>query len=365
MKKYTCIFPRLFNYNLTKDVGMIPFILSDNYNTSIVTYNNDDYFYLENDLKKDNFKLEFVKNTNNEKKDIIQYLKKNSKNIDILQLYHLKYNLIFYYIIIYKIYNKKGKIYLKLDANNEVIDFLVKRKGLMPYLRRLYSKIIFHFIDIISIETKRNYNLLKNIIPEDKLLYVPNGIIKNNTPLEYKENIVLYVGDIEKNNKSIDMLINSIISLNNNQWKLVLIGKIKDDMKDYLEELFKNKLHLKNKIILKGYISNKKMLSEEYAKSSIYCCVSKSESFGISTLEAAYHGNYIISTNVGGSLDIINQTQYGKIIKHNQQELTKSLEYAINNWQKIRQNPYDIQEKVYSKYNWQKLCEKIVNKIEK
>lgn len=364
MKNFICIFPGLYNYILTKDVGMIPYILSNEYNTSIVTYNNDNFSYMENILKKDNFSLDILSNSGNERKDVVNYIKNNAKDIDILQLYHLRYNLLPHYLFNYKIRNRKGKTFLKLDANNEFIDFLVKRKGTLPSFRRLYVKILFKFIDLVSIETKRNYNTLieSNLINKDKLLYLPNGIQKTDVNLK-KEHYILYVGYIEKRNKSIDMLLNAMKNIDLKDWKLILVGSIKEDMKNFIENYFIDNETMKEKVIFKGYISDKELLANEYARSSIYCCTSFKESFGISTLEAAYHGNYIISTDVGGSSDIINNSKYGTIIKHDSQELEKTLQSIIDNWENIKENPEKIQKSIYKEFNWNTLSRKIIKRI--
>lgn len=365
MKRYVCIFPGLYNYILAKDVGMIPYTLSDKYNCSIITYDNDEYSYFYDMYRKDNFTLDYLNDTGDEKGDVMNYLKDNSKNIDIIQFYHLRYKLLLYYLLTYRLHNRKGHVYLKLDANNDMIDFLVKRRGLLPSLRRVYTRFLFGFVDTVSIETRRNYDILSSsgIVGEDKLIYLPNGVSESDISIENKEKIILYVGFVEKKNKSIDVLLNSIKDVQLNEWKLVLVGEIKEDIQEFLSEYFDENPHLKDKIILKGYISDKKILYEEYAKSSIYCCVSKSESFGISTLEAAYHGNYILSTNVGGSSDIIDTGNYGKIITHD--NLKENIEYTINNWDNIKENPKKIQEKIYSEYNWNTLCNRLRKKLER
>jgi glycosyltransferase involved in cell wall biosynthesis len=202
-----------------------------------------------------------------------------------------------------------------------------------------------------------------NIIQNKKLLYVPNGILENDAKIDDKEHTILYVGYIEKKNKSIDMLINAISNINLNDWKLVLIGSIQEDMKEFIEELFINKPELESKIIFKGYITDKDVLAKEYAKSSIYCCTSKKESFGISTLEAAYYGNYIISTDVGGSPDIIQETGYGRIIQHDRKVLENTLQDTINNWDNIKDNPEHVQKKINATFNWNNICNKIINKL--
>lgn len=366
MKKFNCIFPGLYNYILTKDVGMIPYTLSGNYRTKITTYPNEDFEYMNELLYSENFSIDYLENSGDEKRDVQKYLKKHAKDIDILQLYHLRYNLLPYYILSYKLNNRNGKIFLKLDANNEYIDFLLKRKGVLPILRRLYVKTLFKFINLVSIETKRNYESLlnSNIISQEKLLYLPNGIRQSNVSLKDKKHQILYVGYIEKKNKSIDMLLQAVSNINLKDWKLILVGSIEDDMKEFIDEFFEKREDLKSRIIFKGYVSDKEKLSREYAQSSIYCCTSKKESFGISTLEAAYHGNYIISTDVGGSPDIIEKTGYGKLINHDIKELENSLQETINNWDNIKKNPENMQKKIFEEYDWKILCKKIMKRLE-
>lgn len=365
MKKYNCIFPGLYNYILAKDVGMIPYTLTKHYDCSITTYDNEEYTYINTILKNRPLKINYLNNTENEKHDVTEYIKENAGNIDIIQFYHLRYNLLPWYVLIYKLYNPKGQIYLKLDASNDYIDFLVKRKGIAPSIRRNLVKILFKFIDVISTETERNYNVLKSskLISPAKLIYLPNGITRTDADIENKEKTILYVGYIEKRNKSTDLLLRACRNINLESWKIVLVGKIQDDMKEFIEEYFKNNPELKDKIIFKGYMEDKTMLAEEYAKSCIYCCTSKKESFGISVLEAAYHGNYIISTNVGGSPDIISKTKYGKIIEHDTDDLEKTLSHTINNWNSIKKNPVKIQKTVYDNFNWNYLCEKLNKKF--
>ncbi|MDO5851773.1 MAG: glycosyltransferase [Methanobacteriaceae archaeon] len=364
--RYVCIFPGLYNYILTKDVGMIPYILSRNYNydSKIVTYDNDDYSYLNNTLKEDNFKLEYMENTGNLTKDVIKYLFRNSKKIDILQIYHLRYFELVKYILFYKLLNKNGQIYLKLDANNSLIDFLVDRKGLLPSLRRIFTKLLLKPVNIVSIETLRNYDkLLKsNIIKKDQLLYLPNGIKKREITFK-KENIILYVGLIEKKNKSVHILLEAFKQINTN-WKLILIGKMNNEFKTYLSKYYKQNPLMKEKIEYLGYISDKNELSKYYAKSSIYCSMSKSESFGISLLEAASYANYILATDVGATKDILNKTNYGKIINIDDvTDLKNKLIKTIQNWDNIKEDPYKIKEIIDVDFNWNQICKKLDEKI--
>ncbi len=366
MKKYNCIFPGLYNYILTKDVGMIPYTLTKYYNTTITTYNNDKYTYLTTTLNEKPLTLDYLENSDNERKDVVKYIKNNAKQIDIIQFYHLRYNQLPLYILIYKLYNRQGKIYLKLDANNQMIDFLTKRKGILPKLRRYITHLIFKPINIISIETKRNYEALKKskITNKNQLIYLPNGISKDSSDVTCKEKIILYVGYIQKENKSIDVLLNAVENIDLKDWKIYLIGEVQPDIKNFIEKYFEKNPKLKDKVIFKGYISDKKQLATEYAKSSVYCSLSKKESFGISILEAAYHSNYIISTDVGCVSDLIEKTKYGKIVQYDLDTIENTIKDTISNWDTIKENPIKIQEIVYDNYNWDYLCSKLNRQLE-
>ena len=365
MKKYNCIFPGLYNYILAKDVGMIPYTLSDRLETTITTYDNDDYNYLEDFMKKDNFKINILEKTGNERRDVIRYIRRNASNIDIIQFYHLRYSLLPYYILAYKLHNPHGHVYLKLDSHHEYIDFLIKRGGIGASTRRLLVRILFKFIDTLSTETKRNYHTLheSNIIDDEKLLYIPNGISYDETPLYDKDKTILYVGFIQKLYKRCDILFDALSQVQLGDWKVVLIGKIGEDMEDYLENYYKENPELEDKIIYRGYIEDKGELANEYAKSSIYCCTSDRESFGLSLLEASYHGNYLISTDVGACRDILEKTGYGRICEHSTESIRDCIQYTIDNWEDIREDPYRMREVVYDEFNWNKICDRLYTHI--
>ena len=121
-KKFVTIFPICENVHLTKDLGQIPFFLKHNYNydSSIVCYkNNKEYSNLNGEVK--GLRLEFIENKGRFiflEKSVLSYLKKNSRNIDVLNLYIFS-KFSFVYGIYYKILNPKGFLFLKLDGYNE------------------------------------------------------------------------------------------------------------------------------------------------------------------------------------------------------------------------------------------------------
>ena len=112
--RFVTLFLKTRNVHLTKDVGMLPYLLHKLHATdsSVVTYKNDEeYSYIDDEVK--GLKLEFVEKTGGGIIfDGVRYLAQNASKIDVLNTYHL--NLSSYvYGIVYKRFNPNGRIYLK------------------------------------------------------------------------------------------------------------------------------------------------------------------------------------------------------------------------------------------------------------
>ena len=204
-KKYVCIFPGLLNYHLIKDVGLLPYAMGKffNYNSNILTYNNDDYSYLDNELDGNYLNLIYLeKKFNTETRDVISYLLKNSKSIDVLQSFNLHDTLgLFSFFLIYKIINRNGKVYVKLDADDLIISLLVEKKGLYRYMQNFMIK---HMINLMSVESSKSYKKLTehNTIPSDKLIQIPNGIyINSNIEIPEKKELYTKCGTFRNKSK--------------------------------------------------------------------------------------------------------------------------------------------------------------------
>jgi len=109
--RFVTIFPICENVHLTKDLGQIPFFLHKTYgyNSSIVSYkNSDNYSNLNGEVN--GLTMEFIENTGRLsflEKGVLKYIRKNAKNIDVLNLYIFS-KFTFVYGIIYKILNPNG-----------------------------------------------------------------------------------------------------------------------------------------------------------------------------------------------------------------------------------------------------------------
>ncbi len=369
-KKYLCIFPKLMNFHLIKDVGLLPYTMgkSFNYDAAILTYNNDSYDYLKEELNSEYLNLIFLnKKFKTETRDVLCYLIKNSRKIDVLQSFHLHDTLgIFSYFLVYKLLNPKGKTYVKLDADDLITSILISKKGVFGFLQKITIK---HLIDCISVESSKQYKKLieTGTISPNKLINIPNGIYINyTTKIPKKKNYILTVGNLGTPAKATEVLLEAFSKIEKlEDWKLILIGSIEKSFEEeYIKKYFIKNPHLKDKVIFKGYVSDRDEIYKFYSQSKIFCFPSRSESFGIALIEAAYFGNYLVTTDVGGAKDLLKIIDSGELIKMDDSDyLAERLQKLILNPEKLGKNPKKIMKEVNENYNWSNLCKKIYKMI--
>ncbi|MDT8717980.1 glycosyltransferase [Clostridium sp. 19966] len=353
-KLFVTLFPETENVHLTKDVGMIPFLMHKyfNYNSKIVCYKNGSYPYLNKEVLGLN--LDFLENTDNDLIDGNNYIKKNAKNIAVLHIFHfLQRSLV--WIQTYKSLNPRGKIYLKLDANINILNY-----NLTPQQIE-----ILQLCDLITVETKYLYEYLNNHW-KIKVEYLPNGFydISNHQEANYyeKENIICTAGRIGFYLKSHEILLEAFKFAASfiPDWKLKLIGTIDESFKSYLLKFFSENPSLKDRVILTGFIGDKKVLDEEYRKAKIYCQTSKLESFGISMIEAQKNGCFILTSDVISALDITDNNKYGEIFPIGSANTLAMLliKYCTNEYL-LENNCLPAQQFAYDNFYWPKICSKI------
>jgi L-malate glycosyltransferase len=310
--RYCVLYPEAENVHLIKDVGMIAYKLFKlfNYEASIACYENGSYDYLNREVE--GLKINFIeKKYNNHILDGIRYLRKNAKNIDVLQLFHITIRSVFY-AFTFKLFNSKGKIYLKLDCTERLIEIIKE----LSNVKLNFLNIFLNKVDVIGIEQERLYEELKKIIPlqKERLLLTPNGIDYQgsnkyeNVDFKDKENVILHVGRIGSSEKATEVLLNALAKIENIEnscWKVSFIGPIENNFKTNIDEFFSKNERLKDVIQFKGAIYERELLYEEYKRSKIFCLSSNYESFGIALLEAASFGDVIVSTNVGIAKEIV------------------------------------------------------------
>lgn len=360
---YVVLFPEAENVHLTKDVGMIAYVLHKyhNYDSTVVCYkNNNNYSYLDTEVK--GLKIEFInKLTKNPLLDGLIYLLINSRKIDVLQLFHITSRRNYYWIALYKLLNPNGKVYLKLDADYSIKNFKFNLHKISGKAKTYLIKLC----DLISVETTEIYNYINQHWPI-KVEYIPNGFYncskKEYVSYGYKENIICTVGRIGSNQKATEILLKAFKEAAEfiPFWNLKIIGPIEEQFKTYINSFFNENPNLKCRIEFTGNISDKRILENEYRKCKIFCLTSRWEGFPLVYLEAIKNGCYIITSNVEAAHDITRNEQYGRIFEiDNYKELSEALIKVCRNEGNLGNMCIPIQEFAYDNFYWVNICKKV------
>ena len=345
-KHFTLYWPGLQNFHLTKDVGLIPYIFQKhlNYEVSILCGKNEEHY---DEIMTKNINLNFM-----ESEDSVKLLLQKTDILMFIGFYD--FNLVM--MEKFKSINPNGKVYLKLDLNR----YWLSKIAFNDHIINLLNK-----DTLISVESKN----LKKIIDDNwpiKVEHIPNGFYDffNSSIVDYsdKENTILTVGRLGTYEKATEIAMEAfkIASEEIGDWKLKLVGPIEPGFNQYINNYLSAYPDLKNKVIFTGPIYDRKLLMEEYRKSKVFCLTSRVEAFAQVFGEAAFNGNYIISSDVDGSWDITADKKYGSIFPINDIEaLSKEFIKICSNETALEKICNDIQINIRKNFDWIKICEKI------
>jgi len=366
--RYYVLYPKAENVHLIKDVGMIAYKLHKlyGYNSYIASYNNDKYYYLDEEVK--GIKMDFIQKKNKNLINIFKYLSENSKNIDVLQIFHMTFNSVVY-ALLYKFFNRRGIIFLKLDCTELILQKIKNMKS----IERIFFNFFLSSVDIIGVEQEYIFDRLKYLIGKhsNKLINVPNGIdfeadyFKKDINFKDKENIILNVGRIGSSEKATDLLMKAFSLIDEEirkEWKLVFVGPVEDSFKETIEDFFQKYPNIKADIIFKGPIFNREELFQEYKKSKIFCLTSAYESFGIALIEAIACGNVIVSTRVGIAEEIVKEGKGAVVNVGDYKAIAVELKKLMTS---DNLDKYSEEMKKYCKkqYNWDNIVENLHYRI--
>lgn len=361
MPRFLTFFPFAENIHLTKDVGMIPYVLYKefNYDSTIACYNNGNYPYLDTEVL--GLKQQFIpKIFNNYTLDSLMFILFNFRKYDIVQCFHLiqpSLLTLSAFKILKRISFAPSFTYLKLDTDDSIKS---------SKLNRLY-RFLLNSIDLISIETKSIYSYLnENNVFGKKVSYIPNGFYDNekrkDVTFAEKENLIITVGRIGTYQKNNEVLLEGLkqFLVVNNEWRVEIIGPVEDEFKIYCDSFFTVNPSLKKCIVFTGAITDRKILKDKYKKAKIFVLTSRFEGFPLVFLEAIKAGCTIISSNVTSAYDITDDEKYGSIFPiGDSYVLAQGLEKIISNPVKLENDCKLIQNFAYEKFSWKEICEKL------
>ncbi|SHJ61305.1 Glycosyltransferase involved in cell wall bisynthesis [Clostridium cavendishii DSM 21758] len=358
------------NVNLVKDMGMIPYKLYENYgyNSTVVTFKNGEYPYLNKEVKGLN--IEFVENKfNSYTIDGGLYLLKNSKKIDFLQIFHVTLSS-FVYAYIYKHIQKKGKLYLKLDSSHKLVERIDGLNGFAKKILRCF----FNKVDYISIEQDQLYFDLLERLPyiKEKFFVLKNGVdfkalqaMKLDYNYDEKKNIILSVARIGTEEKNTMMLMEAFAAIKDiekTDWELHLVGPIEESFSKEIEDFFTRYKKLQGKVKFLGNIEDRYELYKKYREAKIFSLTSEFESFGIAFIEAAAFGDVIVSTDVGIVRELIKNNNGSVVNIGDTEALTNKLTEYISK-ESLKEESLNTYKCCLENFNWDKIVKDFYEKI--
>lgn len=350
---FTLIFPVFEEVHLGKDVFLVPYYLGKKYNFSVhivypISNTNKNLPKEIRGVKLIPLKSNFIFHYLLKFKSAILfwYLINNAKKIRVLMNFHWTI-ITFIQVAIYKLLNKKGICYVKLDTSEG--DFISLNNSRFRLFNAFIISKFIDKVDLFSCETKKSYiNLTTDLnfgsLLKNKLILMPNGFdeeeMKNIDIEEFeyskKSNIIITVGRIgavEKNNK---MLLDSLENVNLKDWKVFFIGPIDNAFVNVISSFYKNNSDKRNSVFFVGPIYNKKELWDYFNKSKVFILTSLKEGSPIVYTEAKRFRNYVISTEFPAFVDnFLNEDLGCSIPQNNPEELSKIIQDIVDNKRNI------------------------------
>lgn len=333
--KFVTFFPEVLDVHLTKGVGMIPYYMHKRYgyHSELVGFRNDssyarlryvsglDLVFLKS--KAQLFGVHWA---------LVGYLLKNAREIAVLNVYHLKMGSLIYGFL-YKLLNKKGIAYLKMDMDlREELHEESWRRTLKTWLLRAF--------DVVSVETHKAFDFIRKTYPVNQsIIRFPTGFdhmgledeLKEMRRYENKENSILTVGRIGMPQKNNEMLLDVLRTLDLKDWKVYFVGPVTGDFEVKVKEFYADHPEKRDQVILTGEIGNRVELFRHFIRSRIFVSTSNWEGFGSALIESLYFGNYVITTDMESADDITGFGKYGDIIpKNDRTALSGILQKLIN-----------------------------------
>lgn len=365
---FVTMFPKAENIHLIKDVGMIPFVLHKElgYEAYIASYDGEDYGYFKTDIQGVQW-LKIERKCNSEIINGLLFLLKYARKIDTLNLYHFRASS-FIWIIVYKILNMKGKVYLKLDISTESGIKMNMKRGSFKWI---LTKLILGMCKVISCETEAFADYANEKWPV-KISCLPNGVLKREISTNHaKEKIILTVGRLGAKQKAVENLIvafEEAIAHISEEWKLLLVGPMSDEFACYLKNRMQKNPMLHNRIQYLGEIDNREELASLYSRAAIFTLPSRWESFGLAAIEALSRGDYLLLTNLQSFKEISFSEKYGKLI-----EIDNNHSYVfsiIDSCQKFEKTGalieyLELQKDLEEKFCWESICARLDMELER
>lgn len=385
--KYVTIFPCYKNFHFYKDPGQIAYRFQKaGYDALIVCYKNEkDYA-----KTKMHIPVSTVLNNKISRKfnfGMVFFLMINSRGIDILNLFHFKWDSLFF-AFVYKLLNPSGFVYLKMDncfysgiypwehslnIRKDKSNFSLVRVSSKDRLKKFLIPNLTKYVDLWSIEDEESCKYYENSYQcfKGNIITSYNGhtidIEKNVADNEFykKENIILSVGRFGTKQKATEILLEAFVTVaQNSNWILHLAGSVEESFKSIIEIYFQKYPELIGRVIFNGSLE-KKVLFDLYNRSRIFCLPSRWEGFANVFSEAMYFRNAIVTTPATSVRDIVIENQFGELVEvDNVEQLSETLLRIIKNPLLNERYANNAKEFCNNNLSWDHITEKLKTEIE-
>jgi glycosyltransferase involved in cell wall biosynthesis len=340
--RYRLLYLRLIDIDLIKDPGAIPSHLArrPGVDAQIIAHENEP-LTLRGECAAE---IGFVRKGLWPWLDGVLYLLRNARKIDVLHLFKAAPSSLVW-ALTFRLARPRGVVYLKLDAKPEGVRVMAGGRTLRSRLYwSLVRTVLRKAVDIISAETTAavaELHLVDSRLGQ-KALYFPNGWSGVPLPADRpKKQQVLYVGKFGDPIKAAHRVIEGFLEAGDSpDWTLHLVGSVDSaEFREWLDEVIRSD----PRIVFHDFVADRARLFELMSDSVIFALSSLTESFSISLAEAAASGAYLVTTEVGAAMDIIESSGYGISVPADDEVAYRAaLANAIRNWPEIARSTPDV-----------------------
>ncbi len=205
-------------------------------------------------------------------------------------------------------------------------------------------------ISSVLVERAKKFGRDAELIPNGIELSVIQAACKTTPKVPRR---ILFVGRLEPM-KGVDTLLEALSLLPQKDWTLHIVGD-GSQMKP-LKQLAK-KLDIADNARFLGRLTGP-LLWSEYAEAEIFCGLSRSEALGNVFLEAQAAGCAVVTTNVGGIPDIVQDGNTGMLVPPNDAKSATEAIEKLSKDKEARQRLGEAGKANASGYDWEAIAKK-------
>ncbi len=382
---FCTVFPNYRDFHFFKDPGQIPYRFAKiGYNTRLVCYSSETDTLTVTGKYLSVVKIPDRFTSRKFNAGIVRYLMSNAMGIDILNVFHYSWSsLLFAYI--YKLFNRKGFVYLKLDycayavknpGGAARIGSFPPDKGSTSLKGRIKDIIASRYfvkkVDLWSVEDDYSRQLLESNYDflRARLITVYNGHTSDlpgslaGCDSSQKEDIILTAGRLGSMQKATEVLLEAFKSIASlTEYNLHLAGSVEPGFNAYMNSFLRDNPSLFNRVKLHGPLGRDD-LYRLYCRSRIFCMPSRFEGMAIVFPEAMYYGNVIITTNNTSLKPLVEKHRFGLVVERdNPGAIADAVLSLARNRELLKEMAVNAQETASTLLSWDNIVELLNDKI--